>query len=158
MNHLAISAPSASTLPDQAITASLTVEIMTDLDDGQSTLVASTQGNQGDLQVVTVAQAMDKVTKLREQADSIEALVNEYAAKVLIPAFLTEFGIKLEELDMANLIEDAPTDIADRFRAFAALKHDGSIIVAVPKGQAPAERLAAIRDLVLDLQRQAAQS
>ncbi|WP_306186923.1 hypothetical protein [Streptomyces sp. MK5] len=126
---------------------------MADLDNGQPTLVASTQGNQGDLQVVTVAQALAKVTELREQADRIEALVNEYAEKVLIPALLTEFRIELEEFDLTVLAEDAP-DLAAKFRAFAAVKNDGSVLVAVPKRQASAERLAAIRDLVLDIQKQ----
>lgn len=152
MSKLPTTATAPSTLPEQGITASLTVEIMTNLDDGQPTLVAFTQGNQGDLQVVTVAQALAKVAVLREQAGRIEALINEYAEKVLIPAFLAEFSIELEELDISSLIEDAP-DIAAGFRAFAAVKNDGSIVAAVPKDQAPAERLAAIRDLVLDLQK-----
>ncbi|MEU5094916.1 hypothetical protein [Streptomyces sp. NPDC020996] len=145
--------PTPSTMPDQAVSASLTVEVMTDLDDGQRTLVAATQGNQGDLQVVTVAQALAKVATLREQADRIEALINEYAEKVMIPAFLTEFGIQLEELDTTAIAESVP-DLVDSFRAFAEVKNDGSIIAAVPKGQPAAERLAAIRDLVLHLQKQ----
>ncbi|WP_193514882.1 hypothetical protein [Streptomyces griseoloalbus] len=152
MSKLPTTATAPSTLPEQGITASLTVEVMADLDDGQLTLVAATQGNQGDLQVVTPAQALAKVTSLREKADRIEALISEYAEKVLIPAFLAEFDIELEELDIASLIEDAP-DLAARFRAFAAVKNDGSIIAAFPKGQAPVERLAAIRSLVLDLQK-----
>ncbi len=152
MQHI-VPTTASVTMPDQAISASLTVEIMADLDNGQPTLVASTQGNQGDLQVVTVAQALAKVTELREQADRIEALVNEYAEKVLIPALLTEFRIELEEFDLTVLAEDAP-DLAAKFRAFAAVKNDGSVLVAVPKRQASAERLAAIRDLVLDIQKQ----
>ena len=139
-----------SLLLEQGIIANLTVEVMADLDDGQLTLVAATEGNLGDLQVVTPAQALAKVSVLREQAGRIEALIGEYAEKVLIPAFLAEFGIELEELDISSLTEDAP-NLAARFRAFAAIKNDGGIIAAVPKGQAPVERLAAIRDLVLNL-------
>lgn len=152
MQHIVPTTASVA-MPDQAISASLTVEIMADLDNGRPTLVASTQGNQGDLQVVTVAQALAKVTELREQADRIEALVNEYAEKVLIPALLTEFRIELEEFNLTVLAEDAP-DLAAKFRAFAAVKNDGSVLVAVPKRQASSERLAAIRDLVLDIQKQ----
>ncbi|MFH8805513.1 hypothetical protein ACH4F6_39230 [Streptomyces sp. NPDC017936] len=148
MTHVTAKAP----FVDQSISVNLTVEVMTDPDNGQPMLVAATQGNQGDLQVVTVAQALAKVTMLREQASRIEALVNRYAEEVLIPAFLTAFDIQLEELDIANLVEDAP-DLAARFRAFAAVKNDGSVIAAVPKGQPATERLAAIRDLVLDLQK-----
>lgn len=151
MQHIVPTTASA-TISDQSATASLTVEVMTDLDTGQPTLLASTHGNQGDLQVVTVAQAMAKVTELRKQAAGIEALVNEYAEKVLIPAFLTEYDIVLEELDMASLAEDAP-DLAAGFRAFAATMNDGTLLVTAPKGQAPAERLDAIRALVLDLQK-----
>lgn len=150
MSKLPTATTASSTLADQEVAANLTVGVMTDPDDGQLMLVAATQGNQGDLQVVTPAQALAKVNVLREQADRAEALINEYAEKVLVPAFLAEFGIELEELDIASLIEDAP-DLAAAFRAFAAVKNDGSIIAAVPKGQAPTERLTALRDLVLDL-------
>ena len=107
MQHIVPTTASVA-MPDQSVSASLAVEVMTDPDDGQLMLVAATQGNQGDLQVVTVAQAMAKVTALREQADRAEALINEYAEKALIPAFLAEFGITLEELDTAALFEDEP--------------------------------------------------
>ncbi|MFB7739601.1 hypothetical protein ACFC08_35680 [Streptomyces sp. NPDC056112] len=157
MSQLPTTTTASSTIPEQAITASLTAEVMTDLDDGQPMLVASTQPGLGDLQVVTPTQLLAKVAEQRQQLDRIEALANEYAATVVIPAFLEEYGIELEELDLANLAEDAP-DLAAQFRAFSIVKNDGTVIVAVPKGQAPVERLAAIRDLVLDLQKQAAQS
>ncbi|MGW0372431.1 hypothetical protein ACWDZW_26785 [Streptomyces coeruleorubidus] len=144
-----------STLPEQSITASLTAEIMNDLDDGRPTLVAYAEGNAGDIQEVTPAQLVAKVAELRAHADRIEALANEYATKVAIPAFVEQYGIELEELDTAKLFDDAP-NLAAAFRAFCAVKDDGGIIVAVPKGQAPVERLAAIRDLVLDLQQRTA--
>lgn len=149
-------APTASPAPrEQSSSTFLHVEIMNDLDDGHPTLVAATEGNLGDLQEVTPSQLLAKVAKLRADADRIEALANEYAATVAIPAFIEHYSIELEELDIARLFEDAP-DLAAAFRAFSAVKNDGSIIVAVPKGQAPVERLAAIRDLVLDLQKPAA--
>lgn len=80
MSHLAISAPVASTLPEQSITVSLTVEVMHDLDDGQPTLVASTQGNQGDLQVVTVDRVLSMVAEQRAQLNRQERLALAYAA------------------------------------------------------------------------------
>ena len=137
----------------QSISTNLTVEVMTDPDTDQPMLVAATQGNQGDLQVVTVAQAMAKVTAFREQADRAEALINEYAEKILIPAFLAEFGITLEELDTAALFEDEPK-LAAAFQALVTTMDDGTLLVAVPKGQPAAERLAAIRALVLNQQKQ----
>jgi hypothetical protein len=155
MSTVSATTTASSTLPEQAITASLTAEIMNDLDDGRPTLVAYTEGNAGDIQEVTPAQLLAKVAELRAHADRIEALANEYAAEVVIPAFVEQYSIELEELDTARLFEDAP-NLASAFRAFSAVKDDGSIIVAVPKGQAPVERLAAIRDLVLDLQKRTA--
>jgi hypothetical protein len=152
MQHIVPTTASVA-MPDQSVSASLAVEVMTDPDDGQLMLVAATQGNQGDLQVVTVAQAMAKVTALREQADRAEALINEYAEKALIPAFLAEFGITLEELDTAALFEDEPK-LAAAFQALVTTMDDGTLLVAVPKGQPAAERLAAIRALVLNQQKQ----
>ena len=152
MQHIVPTTASVA-MPDQSVSASLAVEVMTDPDDGQLMLVAATQGNQGDLQVVTVAQAMAKVTAFREQADRAEALINEYAEKALIPAFLAEFGITLEELDTAALFEDEPK-LAAAFQALVTTMDDGTLLVAVPKGQPAAERLAAIRALVLNQQKQ----
>ncbi|MFF9625413.1 hypothetical protein [Streptomyces griseosporeus] len=158
MSKTATTAMAPST-PDQhvSITASLTAEIVIDADNGESTLVAYSEGNAGDLEVVTPARLLAKVAALREQADRIEALANEYAAQVVIPRFLEHFRIELEELDIASLTPGAP-DLAARFRAFCAVKDDGSVLVAVPKGQAPAERLAAIRDLVIHLDLKAGQA
>jgi hypothetical protein len=155
MSTVSATTTASSSLAEQAITASLTAEIMNDLDDGRPTLVAYTEGNAGDIQEVTPAQLLAKVAELRAHADRIEALANEYAAEVVIPAFVEQYGIELEELDTAKLFEDAP-NLAAAFRAFSAMKDDGGIIVAVPQGQAPVERLAAIRDLVLDLQQRTA--
>jgi hypothetical protein len=147
-------APTASPAPrEQSITASLTAEIMNDLDDGRPVLVAYTEGNAGDLVEVSATQLMAKVAEQRQHLDRIEALANEYAATVVIPAFIEQYGIGLEELDIATLAEDAPA-LAAGFRAYGA-RQDGALTVVVPKGQAPVERLAAIRDLVLHWQRNA---
>ncbi|MFJ4692819.1 hypothetical protein [Streptomyces sp. NPDC088766] len=152
MHSIAQTSTATSRLPEQAIVASLNAEIMHDLDDGQPTLIASTHGNQGDLQVVTPTQLLAKVAEQREQLDRIEALANEYAEKVAIPALLTESGIELEEVTLVTLAEINPK-VAAAFQAFAGTMDDGTFVVAVPKGQAPAERLATIRALVLDRQK-----
>jgi hypothetical protein len=78
MAQAASTAPSA--LSEQAITARLTVEVMHDLDDGTPTLVASTQGNQGDLQVVTVAQLRAAITEQRAVLNRQERLALAYEA------------------------------------------------------------------------------
>lgn len=80
MSSTTRNAASASTLPEQTITASLTAEIMHDLDDGRPTLVASTQGNQADLQEVTPAELLAKVAEHRAALDRIELLASEYEA------------------------------------------------------------------------------
>lgn len=154
MSSITSPTASASTLAEQSITASLTAEIMHDLDDGRPTLVAYTEGNAGDLVEVSVTQLMAKVTEQRKRLDRIEALANEYAATVVIPAFVEQYGIVLEELSLVPLCEDAP-ELAAGFRAFCAATDDGTIIVAVPEGQPPVQRLTAIRDIVLDLQAKA---
>jgi hypothetical protein len=150
MTHVTAKAPTN----DKSVTASLTVEIMTDLDTGQPTLVTSTEGNQGDLQVVTVAQALVKVTALREQADRQEALINEYAEAVLIPDFLKAFNAELEELDVTTLDGISPK-VAAAFQGLIATAPDGTSTIAVPAGQTPTERLATIRTLVQQKQDQA---
>ncbi|GKQ37377.1 hypothetical protein [Streptomyces sp. A012304] len=81
MSNLAISAPPASTLPEQSVTASLTAEVMNDLETGQPTLVASTHGNQGDLQVVTPAHLLAKVVEQHKQLDRIAALARRWDAQ-----------------------------------------------------------------------------
>ncbi|MGA5374208.1 hypothetical protein ACPCSD_24500 [Streptomyces griseoincarnatus] len=147
MHSIAQPTTASAALPDRGITASLTVEIMTDPDGGQLMLVAATQGNQGDLQVVTVAQALAKVTALREQADRQEALINEYAETVLIPNFLKAFNAELEELDVTTLDGISPK-VAAAFQGLIATAPDGTSTIAVPAGQTPAERLATIRTLI----------
>ncbi|MEU5707909.1 DUF6907 domain-containing protein [Streptomyces flaveolus] len=67
-----------STLPEQAITASLTAEIMHDLDNGQPTLVAHSGGNLGDIAEATPAQVLAKVAVQRARLDAIERLAIEY--------------------------------------------------------------------------------
>ncbi|WP_406199204.1 hypothetical protein OG331_22920 [Streptomyces sp. NBC_01017] len=150
MNHLVSTSAPASTLPEQSLSTILHVEIMNDLDDGRPTLVAATEGNLGDLQEVTPSQLLAKVAKLRADADRIEALANEYAATVVIPAFVEHYSIDLIETSLDGLAEISPA-IAEGFRAFAARQSDSTFIVVVPEGQAPVVRLAAIRELVLDL-------
>lgn len=150
MTHVTAKAPTN----DKSITASLTVETMTDLDTGQPTLVTSTEGNHGDLQMVTVTQALAKVTALREQADRQEALINEYAETVLIPDFLKAFNAELEELDVTTLDGISPK-VAAAFQGLIATAPDGTSTIAVPAGQTPTERLATIRTLVQQKQDQA---
>lgn len=79
MNSMAQASTTTPALPEQGISANLTVEIMTDLDTGQSMLVASTLGNQGDLHEVTAAQVLAKAAALHRQADQVAALAQKFA-------------------------------------------------------------------------------
>lgn len=80
MRNLASTGTPTSTLPEQSSTASLSVEIMHDLDNGQPTLVVSTHGNQGDLQAVTTSQALAKVTEQHHKLDQGALIALAYEA------------------------------------------------------------------------------
>lgn len=146
--------PEAATTPsallDRTIEASLSAEIMTDPEDGELTLIAGPAG-WGDVQVVTPSQLLAKVKEQREALDRIEALAEEYAAKVLIPQFVEQFNIKLIESDIDGLAQDAP-QLASVFRGVAYSVGSDSFTAVVPKGQAAVVTLGVIRELVLDLE------
>ncbi|PAK25815.1 hypothetical protein CJD44_14410 [Streptomyces sp. alain-838] len=154
MHSIAQTTTTSSPLPEQSKVASLTAELMIDAEDGQLNLLASTLGNAADLQVISPTGLLEMVANQRKQLDQIEALAQEYAEKVAIPALLTKYGFELEELDVASLFEGHPK-LATGFGAFAAVHDDGRSIVVVPAGQAPIVRLAAIRDLILYMEEQA---
>ncbi|GAA4999646.1 hypothetical protein [Streptomyces siamensis] len=152
-----IARPSAATkatpVPaDQSISTFRHVEIMMDLDDGQQMLVTASDANLGDLQVVTAAQALASIETMRGEADRMEALVNEYAATVLIPQLIAAFGIELEELDTASLCEGVP-HLNAGLGVFCEARKDGTFLVVVPKGQNPVQRFHFMRELVRDLQK-----
>lgn len=151
MSSTTRSAPSASTLPEQTIVASLTAEVMRDLDDGQPTLVASTQGNQGDLQVVTPAQLLAKVNEQRRKLDQIETLANEYAAKVTIPGLVDHFGICFMETLPDILGGTEPTG---QVESYGWNLPDGRIGVLLADGLSAVQQVAGLRAIVLGLQAQ----
>ena len=151
-------APTASPAPrEQSITASLTAEIMHDLDDGRPTLVAYTNGDAGDLREVAATALVAKVQEARAQLDRIEELANQYAAAVTLPAFIEHYGITVIETDLDGLADIDPR-LAGCFTGSADLLKDGSLVAIVPKGQPPVMRLAVIRELVLDVMAQAEQA
>ncbi|MEV8552596.1 hypothetical protein AB0L04_22605 [Streptomyces glaucescens] len=149
MHSIAQPTTASATLPDQSIRMVLEAEIFQDPEGGPASLIATT--DELACEPVTPTRLLHMVAEARAQLDAIERLANEYAATVAIPAFLSEFGFELEELDIAALTEDNPK-LAAAFRGFAATMSDGTRLVVVPTGQSPTERLAAIRTLVLDQQ------
>lgn len=151
-------APTASpAIQEQGITASLTAEIMNDLDDGQPTLVASTQGNQGDLQVVTPAQLLAKVNEQRRQLDQIETLANEHAAKVTIPGLVDHFGVRFMKA-LPEILGDTAPDSTGQVESYGWNLPDGRIGVLLADGISPVEQVAALRTIILSLQAQGSQA
>lgn len=149
-------APTASPAPrEQSITGFAHAEVMTDPDTGELIFCIATEQNLSDFQAATPSRGIGAAKKLREQADRIEALANEYAAAVVIPAFIEQYSIDLIETSLDGLAEISPR-IAEGFRAFAAREKDNTFTVVVPVGQASVERLAVIRNLILSLQERAA--
>lgn len=137
-------------IAEQSITAFALAEIVTDLDTDETTLCISSDPQLADYRGASVGQATALARQLRAQADQIEALADEYAEKIVIPAFCREFSIELEEYDTASLFADAPK-LAATFNAFGDHRPNGTFFVAVPAGQKPSLRLAVIRELVLSL-------
>jgi hypothetical protein len=156
MHESATATTASSTLPEQSITTSLCFEIMHDLDDGHPALLASTQGNLGDLAEVGPTEAIRRLREARAHLDQAEQLINQYTEAHTLPAFLQVYNVTLVETGLEGFAETNPK-LAAGFKAFGALKTDGTLIVVVPEGQPPVDRLAAVRAIVFDLQRRAEQ-
>lgn len=80
MQHLAISMPLASTPAEQSVSTFAHIEVMNDLDTGQPMLLASTDANLGDLQVVTAEQALALITKQHHELHEGALLALAYEA------------------------------------------------------------------------------
>lgn len=154
MRNLASTGTLTSTLPDRAITASLTVEIMHDLDNGRPTLLISRDSNQGDLREVTPFEAIAEAAKLRADADRIEQLAREYAAKHVIPALIEHHGITLREINLDELRATDP-ELAEMFMGYGMRLPSGQPVFVVPEGQDPIERIALIRGALRGMNEQA---
>ncbi|MFJ9628055.1 hypothetical protein ACIRU8_10225 [Streptomyces sp. NPDC101175] len=134
-------------MPEKSITAFAVAEVITNADDGQLTLCTATDEHLADYRASTVGQTIAAAQKLREKADQIEALADEYADKIILPALIQKFRIHLEELDAASVFAELP-DVAAEFGAFVESHADGSYTFAVPAGQKPSARLAVILTLL----------
>ncbi|MDX3582965.1 hypothetical protein [Streptomyces europaeiscabiei] len=155
MNHLLSTTGPASTLPERAVASILVAEVMNDLDDGQPTLVAYTDGNAGDLREVPVTALAVMIREARAKLDQIEQLARDYATKVTIPLFLKHFDIELHEYKAESMHEDFGPELTAQIRGISEQRKDGRIIFAVPEGQDPIQRLAALRNYVNDVRSQA---
>lgn len=80
MTRVPTTATAPSTPSEQSIAASFHVEVMNDLDTGQPTLIASTQPNHGDLQVVTAEQVRRKAAEASAAIAQGVELANAFEA------------------------------------------------------------------------------
>ncbi|MGW3200684.1 hypothetical protein ACWDBD_40195 [Streptomyces sp. NPDC001118] len=133
--------------PEHSLSLVLEAEVMMDADSGMLSLVASTDHHLSDFGEVAPARLRRMVAEARAKLDQFERLANEYEAIDTFRAIVVEHHLHVEEWDLANL--DAK--FRGKFVAFAALTDDGRRVVVVPKGQDPVERLAAVAELVRDM-------
>ncbi|QFZ75069.1 hypothetical protein GFH48_18955 [Streptomyces fagopyri] len=138
-------------IAEQSITAFALAEIITDSDSGEPTLCISSDQHLSDYQAATAGQAAALAQQLRAKADQIEALANEYAERVVLPAFISEYRIELEEWDVSTL----DPMLREHLRSWRMTEGDHTVVI-VPTGQSPIERLAAVADVVRSLDRQEA--
>lgn len=133
---------------ERAVSLVLEAEVIADADTGRLTLIASTDHHMSDLDDVSPARLRRLIAEARAKLDEFERLANEYEAIDTLRAILAEHGVEMEEWDTASL----DPKLRRSFAAFAMLHKDGSRLVVVPKGQDPIERLAAVAELVRDIE------
>ncbi|CAM5254563.1 hypothetical protein [Streptomyces coeruleorubidus] len=146
MQHSAISTP------ERAVSLILEAEVMTDLDTGELTLIASTDHHQGDLDEVSPARLREMVADAHARLAAFERLADEQEARETLRALLAEHEVEMEEWDASTL----DPKMREAFKAFAMVRKDSLRLVVVPLGQSPIERLAVVRDLVAHMDREQA--
>lgn len=131
----------------RALSLSLDAEVMTDLDTGELSLVASTDPQLSDLAEVSASRLRELITAVRSGLVDFERLADEQEARDTLRSLLAEHGLRIEEWDTATL--DAR--LRDRIQAvYDPTEGDGRTVI-VPAGQDPIVRLTAVRDLITDM-------
>ncbi|MFF3911565.1 hypothetical protein ACFYZJ_37815 [Streptomyces sp. NPDC001848] len=132
---------------ERSLSLVLEAEVMMDDDNGMLSLVASTDHHLSDFGEVAPARLRRMVAEARAKLDEFERLANEYEAIDTLRAIVAEHHLHVEEWDLAN----QDPQFRSKFVAFAALTEDGQRVVVVPKGQDPVKRLAAVAELVREM-------
>ncbi|MFH8804083.1 hypothetical protein ACH4F6_31595 [Streptomyces sp. NPDC017936] len=132
----------------RALSLTLEAEVMADIDTGSLSLVASTDPQLADLGDVTPARLREMVATARTQLAEFERLADEQDARDTLATLLAERDVQMEEWDTETL----DPKLRREFVAFAMVREDGLRLVVVPTGQDPIARLAAVRDLIEDMQ------
>ena len=131
----------------RAVSLSLDAEVMTDLDTGELSLVASTDPRLSDLAEVTSGSLRELITTAYAKLADFERLADEQEARESLWSLLAEQGLRIEEWDTATL--DAR--LRDRIQAvYDPTEGDGRTVI-VPAGQDPIVRLTAVRELIADM-------
>lgn len=131
----------------RAVSLSLDAEVMTDLDTGELSLVASTDPQLSDLAEVSASRLRELITAARTGLAEFERLADEQEARESLAALLAEHRLSVEEWDTATL----DPQLRDRIQAvYDPTEGDGRTVI-VPAGQDPIVRLAAVRDLIADM-------
>lgn len=134
-------------IAERSLSLALEAEVMADTDTGRLALVASTDPQLADFADVSPAGLRQMVAAARTRLAEFERLADEQEARDALAALLAERGVELEEWDTASL----DPKLRREFVAFAMVREDGLRLVVVPQGQDPIARLAAVRDLIADL-------
>lgn len=131
----------------RAVSLSLDAEVMTDLDTGELSLVASTDPQLSDLAEVSASRLRELITAVRTGLVDFERLADEQEARESLRVLLAEHRLNVEEWDTATL----DPELRERIQAvYDPTVGDGCTVI-VPAGQDPIVRLAAVRKLVADM-------
>jgi hypothetical protein len=129
---------------ERALSLSLDAEVMTDLDTGELSLVASTDPQLTDLAEVTSASLRELIAAAHAKLAAFERLADEQEARESLRVLLAENRLRVEEWDTATL----DPQLRDRIRAvYDPTEGDGRTVI-VPAGQDPIVRLTAVRELI----------
>lgn len=133
-------------IAEQSATGFGLAEVVTDIETDQVALCIASNPQLTDYRDASVGEAVALARQVREQADQIEALADEYAEKCVLPALIAKYRIEVEEFDPA-VLADTPK-LAKAFGGFIEVRGDGTYLVAAPAGQKPSERLDTILALI----------
>ena len=129
---------------ERAVSLVLEAEVMQDLDTGELTLIASTDHHMSDLDEVSSSRLREMVADARARLAAFERLADEHEARETLRALVAEHHLRIEEWDTSTLDPKMRDHIA---AVYDPTEGDGLVIV-VPAGQNPFERLSAVREVV----------
>jgi hypothetical protein len=131
---------------EQRVRLVLEAEIWKDIDGGPDTFCATT--DKLACEPMSPARFLGLLEEATTKLDAMKRLALEFEARNTLAAIIAEHDLTLIEVDMRTVAAIDP-DVPAALRCWAG-KHNGRLIVWVPKDQDPVERVNAIADLVND--------